>query len=297
MGKMGQNLREIAKEHEWHNVRWFRRMAPVYELVEVFARHIREKVVSDSGLSPGAKVLDMACGTGAQSIAFAKHGFSVVGVDLSPDMLARAKRKVGNDDDVTFLCLDASRVPFADSEFDLATISFGLHDMPEEIGVAVLKEMRRVTKPAGKIVIVDYDVPQNSFSSFFGHAFAKIWESKYYDHFLEAGLQHYLDEARLSAEEKEKFMLGNIQKKVCNNHWNEFILSLSIAEIQKQRSSHAGKYHFHVERRDHKPGRHSGRRAGLYVRFEQTGFDRGDDRVRRGYPRSSEDTEAGEAGR
>ena len=94
---MSRNLRDIAKQHEWHNVRWFRRMAPVYDFAEIFARHLREKVVSDSGLSPGAKVFDMACGTGAQSIAFAKHGFSVVGVDLSPDMLARAKTVSGLD--------------------------------------------------------------------------------------------------------------------------------------------------------------------------------------------------------
>lgn len=214
---MNQNLRDIAKQHKWHNVRWFRRMAPVYDIVEVFARHIREKVVSDSGLARGAKVLDMACGTGAQSIAFAERGFSVVGVDLSPDMLARAKKKIRKGYDVTFLCQDASSVPYAESHFDLATISFGLHDMPEEIGVAVLKEMRRVTKPNGKIVIVDYDVPINSFSAFLGHAVAKIWESKYYDHFLKTGLQHYLNKAKLSAGDKENFMFANIQKVICIN--------------------------------------------------------------------------------
>lgn len=192
-------------------------MAPVYDIVEVFARHMREKVVSDSGLSRGAKVLDMACGTGAQSIAFAKYGFFVVGVDLSPDMLARAKKKVRKGYDVMFLCQDASSVPFADSHFDLATISFGLHDMPEEIGAAVLKEMQRVTKPNSKIVIVDYDVPQNSFSAFLGHRVAKIWESKYYDHFLKVGLQHYLNEAKLSVEEKENFIFANVQKVICAN--------------------------------------------------------------------------------
>lgn len=214
---MNKNLREIAKQHEWHNVRWFRRMAPVYDVVEVFARHIRIKVVSESGLSQGARVLDMACGTGAQSIAFAKKGFSVVGVDLSPDMLAQAKKKIRKDYDMTFLCQDASSVPYADSHFDLATISFGLHNMPEEIGAAVLKEMRRVTKPNGKIVIVDYDVPQNSFSAFLGRAVAKIWEGKYYDHFQEVGLQHYLNRTKLSIGEKENFMFANIQKVNCTN--------------------------------------------------------------------------------
>ena len=216
-GNIDRNFSDIAARHTRHNVRWFRRMAPVYDVVEVFARHIREKVVSDSGLSRGAKVLDMACGTGAQSIAFAKYGFSVVGVDLSSDMLGWAKKKIRKGYDVTFLCLDATSVPFPDSHFDLATVSFGLHDMPEEIGAVVLMEMRRVTKPNGKIVIVDYDVPRNSVSAFLGHAVAKIWESKYYDHFLKVGLGHYLNQATLSIEEKENFMFSNIQKVICAN--------------------------------------------------------------------------------
>jgi ubiquinone/menaquinone biosynthesis C-methylase UbiE len=179
--------------------------------------HIRKKVVSESSLPQGARVLDMACGTGAQSIAFAKRGFSVVGVDLSPDMLARARKKVRNGYDVTFLCQDASSVPFSEAQFDLATISFGLHDMPEEIGTAVLKEMRRVTKPNGKIVIVDYDVPKKNFAAFLGRAVAKMWEGKYYDHFLKVGLEHYLDVAQLSIGEKENFMFANIQKVICTN--------------------------------------------------------------------------------
>lgn len=210
-------MREITEQHEWHNVRWFRRMAPIYDLVEVFASHIRKKVVSESGLPQGARVLDMACGTGAQSIAFAEKGFSVVGVALSPDMLAQAKKKIRKDYDVTFLCQDASSVPYPDSHFDLATISFGLHDMPEEIGAAVLKEMRRVTKSNGKIAIVDYDVPQNSFSACLGRAIAKIWETKYYDHFQEVGLRHYLNAAKLPVSEKENFMFANIQKVICIN--------------------------------------------------------------------------------
>lgn len=216
-GNMNQNLRGVAERHEWHNVRWFRRMAPIYDFVEVFVAHIRRKVVECSGLPRGARVLDTACGTGAQSIAFAERGFSVVCVDLSPDMLARAKKKLKKGHDVALLCQDASSIPYADSHFDLATVSFGLHDMPEEIGAAVLKEMRRVTKPDGKIVIVDYDVPQNSFSAFLGRAVAKMWEGKYYDHFLKVGLQHYLNAAQLSAVGKESFMFGNIQIVICAN--------------------------------------------------------------------------------
>ena len=60
-------------------------MAPVYDVVEFFVAHIRKRVVTEAHLPKGAKILDMACGTGSQSIAFAKRGFSVVGVDFAPE--------------------------------------------------------------------------------------------------------------------------------------------------------------------------------------------------------------------
>src|SRR3990167_10561890 len=127
----------IAQQHQWYNVRWFKRMAPVYDWVEFIVAFIRNDVAGVD-LPKGSKILDMACGTGAQSIAFAKKGFSVVGVDLSPDMLMRAKNKIRDEYDINFVCRDASEVEYPDSFFDLSSISFGLHDMPEEIGLAIL---------------------------------------------------------------------------------------------------------------------------------------------------------------
>lgn len=214
---MNQIRNNIAEQHKWYNVRWFRRMAPVYDLVEFFVAHLREKVAEEVNLPKGAKILDIACGTGSQSIAFAKRGFSIVLVDLSPDMLARAKKKIKQEYDATFLCQDASHISYQDSYFDLAVISFGPHDMPEEIGIAILKEMRRTTKPNGDIIIVDYDRPSNPLSAFLGHAIAKIWEGKYYDYFLKASLRNYLGKVGLKESKKTNYFFGNIQKVICKN--------------------------------------------------------------------------------
>lgn len=200
----------IAEQHKRYNARLFKKMAPIYDYVEFFVSHIREEVARID-LPRGSKILDAACGTGAQSIAFAKKGFSVVGVDLSPDMLARAKKKIRKGYDATFLCQDASRIPYPDSYFDASSISFGLHDMPEEIGLAILKEMERTTKQNGKIVIVDYHKPQNPFSAFIGNKIAKIWESKYYDHFLRVSLRHYTDTVGLEIDSQETRFWGNVQ--------------------------------------------------------------------------------------
>lgn len=206
----------IAKQHEWYNVKWFRRMAPVYDWVEFVAAPIRTGV-ANVPLPRGSKILDMACGTGAQSIAFAKKGFSVVGVDLSPHMLTRAKKKIRSGYDVSFICNDASKIDFPDSHFDASSISFGLHDMPEQIGLAILQEMKRATKPNGKIIIVDYHVPKNRLSALIGKGIAKTWESKYYDDFLKVGVENYLQKTGLAIENRTLRLGGNVQIIVCEN--------------------------------------------------------------------------------
>lgn len=208
------NTQRAQKEY---NVLWFQKLAPFYDVIEIFVGHIRKKVANQIDLSPGAKILDMACGTGSQSIAFAKRGFSVVGIDLSPDMLARAKKKVKEGFDVTFVCQDAAKIPYKDSEFDASSISFGLHDMPEDVGIAVLAEMKRATKRGGKVVIVDYHKPKNRLLDFLGYRIAKIWETQHYDHFRKIGLGYYLDKVGLRVGERETFLFENAQIVTCIN--------------------------------------------------------------------------------
>jgi len=164
-----------------------------------------------------SKILDVACGTGTQSILLARKGFSVVGVDLSPDMIARANKKARKEDNVTFICGDASKIEYSDSYFDLSLISLGLHEMPEEIGLTILKEMKRVTNKNGKIIIIDYHIPKNKILAFIVNRISKIWESKHYDHFLTVGLEYYLEKVGLKIEKKEERTLGNIQVVICAN--------------------------------------------------------------------------------
>lgn len=206
-----------TKNHEWYNARWFKRMAVIYDLIEPFAKKIRTDV-ANIALPKGSKILDMACGTGSQSIAFAQNGHEVVGVDLSPHMLKQAKKKIKPGWKIKFLNLDASHIPYKDSHFDLAVISFGLHDMPEEIGVAVLLEMKRATKPNGKLIIVDYNTPESRVLFTVAHNICKTWESKYYDHFLSVKLEHYLNRVDLVASNKKTYLMGNVQAITCSNN-------------------------------------------------------------------------------
>jgi len=205
-----------AQEHKEYNIRLFKRYAPIYDFIDIIIGHLRERTVSLVDLQDGMRVLDIACGTGAQALAFAKRGCSVVGIDLSPAMLTKARRKLKGED-ITFILGDACNISYEDSSFDVSVISFGLHDMPEEIGLAVLKEMQRTTKPGGSILIVDYDRPKNRLIAFLAHHIVQLWESRYYEHFTKVGLKHYLDQVGLLMEKRESYLFGKTQIVLCRN--------------------------------------------------------------------------------
>jgi demethylmenaquinone methyltransferase/2-methoxy-6-polyprenyl-1,4-benzoquinol methylase len=106
----------------------------------------------------GERILDLAAGTCSSSVALAKRGAQVVACDFSEGMLQRGRRRLGTGARrVGLVGGDATDLPFADATFDKVTISFGLRnvqDVPQ-----ALREMRRVTKPGGKIVICEFSRP------------------------------------------------------------------------------------------------------------------------------------------
>ena len=102
---------------------------------------------------PGERVLDLAAGTGVSTEEF---GPDAVGVDLSLGMLrAGAARRPT----VTLLAGDALALPFRDAAFDAATISFGLRNV-HDTGAA-LRELARVTRPGGRLVVCEFSHPTN----------------------------------------------------------------------------------------------------------------------------------------
>ena len=108
---------------------------------------------------PGQRILDLAAGTGASSVALARSGAEVVAGDFSPGMIAEGRRRHGHVPNVTFVEADAMALPFADDEFDAVTISFGLRNVNEP--KKALAEMLRVTAPGGKLVVCEFSHPQN----------------------------------------------------------------------------------------------------------------------------------------
>ncbi len=116
---------------------------------------------------PGQRILDLAAGTGASSVALARSGAEVVAGDFSPGMIAEGRRRHGHVPNVTFVEADAMALPFGDGEFDAVTISFGLRNVNDP--KKALAEMLRVTAPGGRIVICEFSHPQNAaFAGLYG---------------------------------------------------------------------------------------------------------------------------------
>jgi demethylmenaquinone methyltransferase/2-methoxy-6-polyprenyl-1,4-benzoquinol methylase len=204
----------MKTDHEQYTRAFFKRKLPRYDLIVAPLRPLRRRVVTMSGAGGGSNILDVACGTGEQSIAFARAGCSVTGVDLSEDMLSKARGKVTQDLNITFECRDASELPYEDGTFDVSSISLGLHDMPQEMGLKVLSEMNRVTKLDGTIIITEHNKSPTLFGSII-HWFMKRFDTRYYQLFIDAGLGSYTNACGLTIKAHRTELFGIIQVAVC----------------------------------------------------------------------------------
>jgi demethylmenaquinone methyltransferase/2-methoxy-6-polyprenyl-1,4-benzoquinol methylase len=120
----------------------------------------RRTVARITGARPGERVLDLAAGTGTSTLTFTATGADAVACDFSLGMLQAGHSKIGDGPHGTgpgrlgWVAGDALRLPFRDGAFDAVTISFGLRNVADT--VAALAEMRRVTRPGGRLVVCEF---------------------------------------------------------------------------------------------------------------------------------------------
>lgn len=134
----------------------FDSVAPTYDRTNDLlsfgqSRLWRSRVKAAVAPQSGQSILDLAAGTGSSSIAFVKPGVRVVASDFSEGMLAEGRKRHPS---LEFVYADATKLPFKNDEFHATTISFGLRnvvDVPK-----ALREMYRVTKPGGRLVICEF---------------------------------------------------------------------------------------------------------------------------------------------
>lgn len=124
----------------------------------------REKVIGLARLKAGESVLDVGCGTGTLAIAAKRRvGASgmVYGLDASPEMIARAERKAKKARvEVIFENGVVEALPYSDAHFDVVLSTLMLHHLPRKAREQCAREMRRVLKPGGRVLAVDFGAAQ-----------------------------------------------------------------------------------------------------------------------------------------
>lgn len=138
----------------------------------------RRKTVESTSSGANELVLDVCTGTADLAIAYASrpgHSGFVVGTDFCPEMLTLGKQKLdatGNDR-LALLAADTLRLPFADNTFDIVSVAFGIRNVSDlRLGI---REMARVTKTGGRVVILEFSLPENRlFGGLYVFYFTKI---------------------------------------------------------------------------------------------------------------------------
>jgi demethylmenaquinone methyltransferase / 2-methoxy-6-polyprenyl-1,4-benzoquinol methylase len=151
----------------------FDRIAPVYDamnrvMTAGLDRSWRRLTV-EAVVQPGDRVLDACCGTGDLAVAAEREGGVVTGLDFSPRMLERARRK---SETVAWVEGDLLALPFGDDAFDAATVGFGVRNVAD-LDVA-LAELHRVLRPGGRLAILEITRPRGILKPFFSLWFERI---------------------------------------------------------------------------------------------------------------------------
>jgi ubiquinone/menaquinone biosynthesis C-methylase UbiE len=136
-------------------------------------RRFRERLLSFARLQHGESILDVGCGTGTLAIA-AKHQVGptarVDAIDASPQMIARARKEVRKADvDITFHHASAEALPFADAQFDVVPSTVMIHHLNRRAREQCAGEIRRVLKPGGRLLVVDFGPPSRARRTLIGH--------------------------------------------------------------------------------------------------------------------------------
>jgi ubiquinone/menaquinone biosynthesis C-methylase UbiE len=136
-------------------------------------RAFREAMLRLAHLKMGESVLDVGCGTGTLAIAAKRQvgtTGAVCGVDASPEMIVRAEKKARNAGvEVAFKRAFAQSLPFSDAQFDVLLTTVMLHHLPRNARHEFAGEIRRVLKPGGRVLAIDFARTARKHKSFLDH--------------------------------------------------------------------------------------------------------------------------------
>ena len=148
-------------------IRWAAFYDPFVRLMTLGRdRGIREMTLDLAGLGPGERVLDVGCGTGDLTLAAGRRigpSGRVYGIDAAPEMIAVARRKAARARaKVEFRVEAVEALSFPAGSFDVVLSSLMIHHLPGDLKGRALVEIRRVLRPGGRLLIVDFAAPSGA---------------------------------------------------------------------------------------------------------------------------------------
>ena len=168
----------ITPQTSGHTIRRWARFYDAVSWLLSFGRasRVRRTIADLADVEEGHSVLDVGCGTGTLALELrdrAGEGGEVCGVDASPEMIAVARRKAAKRDaSVQFEIGLIERLPYEDARFDRVLCTLVMHHLDEDLQQQGLREIARVLKPGGRLLLVDFD--GSSGGSFLGHLFSGL---------------------------------------------------------------------------------------------------------------------------
>lgn len=168
LSNMGNEFYSPGEQRAAQVSRLFASVATRYDLIndlQSFGLHRwwKKQLIRMARVEPGNRALDLCCGTGDLAFSLTKAGAQVVGLDFSESMLKVAHRRAAQKNathNPEFILGDAQNTSLPGNGFDIVTVGYGLRNLASlEAG---LREMTRVAKPGGRLLVLDFGKPDNT---------------------------------------------------------------------------------------------------------------------------------------
>lgn len=179
------------------------------QIIPDITRHLRARPESNEA----PRLLDVACGTGRalRQIAIAQPDLRLYGVDLSPYYLQVARELLADVPDVSLVAENGESLPFRDSYFDIVTSVYLFHELPRNARRNVIREMLRVLKPGGLLILEDSaQVVESAPIAFFLEAFSRDFHEPFYPDYLHDDLEGAVRESGFESVAGEPVFVSKV---------------------------------------------------------------------------------------